>query len=77
MSSGCYHPENLFPVANHRDPEVTGVAEANSTLSQDFNLVPHPGDKKSERPIYFPNSASQTLVKFAVKLPVNCPTVNS
>ena len=41
-----------------------------------FGVCPNQRDKKSEEPISHPTSASQTLVKFAVRLSQTAPAVN-
>ena len=64
-----FPPKNLYV---HDPLYLTTGYRAGST---GFDGSDH-GDKKSEGPIYIPNSATQTLVKFTDSLFTTVPTVN-
>ena len=66
---------SIFNEQRVLSPEKS-LAASGGSLPEFTRGFPRSGDKKSEEPILLTNSASQTLVKFAVELTLTVPTVN-
>jgi hypothetical protein len=68
-----YHPKVFLTLTGFYQVLLACLSWFFPTL---IGVCPNQGDKKSEEPISLPTSASQTLVKFAVRLSQTAPTVN-